>query len=72
MGAGKAQGAAPPPPAAPPAPPKQVDARKAIAKRKNTSQTAGTATPENIRNTGGGRGVGLESTGRALKALTGE
>ena len=65
------QAKAPPPPAAPPPPPTQVDASRATARR--GGPTASSATPANVQNVGGARGVGvIGSVTQALKQLTGQ
>ena len=67
---GGATPAPPPPPAAPPPAPTQADAARAAARRPGTTMPR---VPENIRNTGGGRGIPLMgSVQRALKSLTGQ
>lgn len=57
-----------PTPAAPSAPPKPVDASRQLAGQEARRQK----TPFNIRNLGGGRGLSVASTARALKSLTGQ
>lgn len=57
-----------PTPEAPSAPPKPVDANRQLA---NQRSTRGRQT-FNIRNLGGGRGLSIASTARALKSLTGQ
>jgi len=71
MGGGKRSKApaAPPPPAPPPPAPRQVDATRAVAMR---GGVPGSTQAENIRNTGGGRGIDTASSQRALKSLTGQ
>lgn len=67
---GGATPAPPPPPAAPPPAPTQADAQRSMQAR---GRRPGSTMPENIRNTGGGRGIPLMgSVQRALKSLTGQ
>ena len=70
LGGGSSSPSAPPPPAAPPPPPTQVDARKVTGVKGGGYIRQGA---ENIRNTGGGRGLDvMGTTSRALKSLTGQ